>query len=895
MVCSAERTEGWPPGDGMADAIHRDEPRDDASDALPTADVARVTARLQAELHRLQADGSAALQPAIAALSDALATIRTLQDDADSVRQRYVGLINAVPDAVTLLDLDGNVLEANDAACRIYRRPREVITRLNIADLNPDLAADERMAEVNRTYRVGDVFAVETTNVRGDGERFPAEVHSAVFLDRGERRVLAVARDITARRAAEAGLRTSERRYRQLLQAMDKGILVQDERGRVRSANAAACRMLGIDEAELLDPVNRFERWQVVDENGRTLSLEEMPGMRALRERRTVESTVLGVYNREQRRYAWLAVTAVPFFRDDAADAADAAEPWQVISTFGDVTGLKRDSELFAQTQALAQIGGWDLDPERGAMYWTVELHRILQLAPVPAPRFEDLLERIVEGDRERVRTAFARAHSHGGSFQLECRLSTGLGNLRWARLLGSAQLRDGVPLRTTGTLQDITAAKLQEESLRRQALTDPLTGLANRDAALARLGRAVRNAPAGAGGAAVLYVDLDRFKLVNDLMGHTAGDRLLALAGQRLREVAGEDALAARFGGDEFLLVREGAEAAQAASALATAICTAFREPFAFDGEELDLTASIGVACHPQDGLSARELLQSADAAMGEAKRRGRGNWQPYTQALAQQMSDRLRVESQLRRAVDNNEFRLVYQPQVQLDSGRVRAVEALIRWRNRLLGEMRPDHFIGHAENTGDIVRIGAWVIHEACRQMRAWRDAGHAPERVAVNVSFRQFLSEDLPDIVVAALREHDLPGDALELEITERVLIEDAPDTMATFAALKELGVSMTIDDFGEGYSALNYLRRLPVDAVKISHGFMRGVPENASDVAICQAITGIARSLRLGVVAEGIEREEQRRFMAGLGVEVGQGFLFSEARTADELAIMLAAR
>ena len=881
----------------MADATRRsgDEPGADSGDALPTADTMRVAARLEAELRRLDADGSPSAASAASALRDALATIRTLRDDAESVRQRYVGLINAVPDAVTLLDLEGNILEANDAACAIYGRPHQLLTRLNIVDLNPDIAGD-RMDEVNRTYRVGDVFTVEATNLRGDGRRFPVEVHSAVFMDRGERRVVAVARDVTHRRAAEAGLRASEKRYRQLLQAMDKGILVQDARGRIESANAAACRILGVDEPTLQDPVNRFERWNIVDERGSALAFEDMPGMRALRERRTIASTLLGVYNRELRRYAWLAVTAVPFFRDGEET------PVQVISTFGDVTELKRDSELFAQTQALAHIGGWDLDSEHGGMYWTAELHRILEREPGGTTALEVLLEHVVDADRERLRAAFAAVARVGGSFDAECRLLTARGNLRWARVLGNAQRREGMPFRTAGTLQDITAGKLHEEELRRQALTDPLTGLANRDAALEQLNRALLRADAnplaGAAdttGPAILYVDLDRFKALNDLLGHHIGDFLLAAAARRLRETLEDEALVARFGGDEFLVLLDQPLDEAAAGRVAERVCRAFHAPFPLGEDEFGITASVGIACHPQHGGSAQQLLQSADAAVAEAKRRGRNTWETFNPALARQLSDRLLVETQLRRALENNEFRLVYQPQVLLESGRVRSVEALIRWRNRLLGEMRPDLFIGHAENTGDIVRIGAWVIREACRQMRAWRDAGLGLERVAVNVSFRQFLSEDLAEIVIAALQEFDLPGSALELEITERVLVEDAADTMETFAALKALGVVMTIDDFGEGYSALNYLRRLPIDAVKISHSFMRGVPHNASDVAICQAIVGIAHSLGLEVVAEGVEREEQRRYLTGLGIVLGQGFLFSEARPPEELVALLRQR
>jgi EAL domain-containing protein (putative c-di-GMP-specific phosphodiesterase class I) len=268
------------------------------------------------------------------------------------------------------------------------------------------------------------------------------------------------------------------------------------------------------------------------------------------------------------------------------------------------------------------------------------------------------------------------------------------------------------------------------------------------------------------------------------------------------------------------------------------------------------------------------------------------RNSFQRFTPALVQSQQEKLKLEAQLRRATDNNEFHLVYQPQVDLRHGRIVAAEALIRWRNQQLGEMRPDHFIGHAENTGDIIRIGRWVLREACLQAARWRDAGLGIVRIAVNVSYRQFLGEDLAATVRDALHEFSLPGAALELEFTERVLIEDAPDTMRTFAELRALGVLLTIDDFGEGYSALNYLRRLPIHGLKLSQLFVSGVPGNSSDIAVCQAVAGIARSLALGVVAEGIETEAQREFLLRLGVPVGQGFLFAPGLHADEFGYRL---
>ena len=298
-------------------------------------------------------------------------------------------------------------------------------------------------------------------------------------------------------------------------------------------------------------------------------------------------------------------------------------------------------------------------------------------------------------------------------------------------------------------------------------------------------------------------------------------------------------------------------------------------------------------IARTPSDGDAVQALIHTADTAMYDSKRRIRNGRQAYSPALAQSQQERHRVEAHLRRAAENNEFHLVYQPQVDLATGKVIAAEALIRWENDQLGEMRPDHFIAHAEITGDIVRIGSWVLREACRQLRQWRDDGVGTVRLAVNVSYRQFLGDDLANTVRGLLADFDLPGEALELEFTERVLIEDAPDTQRTFAALREMGVMLTIDDFGEGYSALNYLRRLPVHGLKLSQMFLHGVPGNQSDVAVCQAVSGIARSLGLGLVAEGVETEEQRKFLLELGVPVGQGFLFAPGLMPEEFALRMA--
>jgi diguanylate cyclase (GGDEF)-like protein/PAS domain S-box-containing protein len=869
----------------MADATRRKDPERGAdstadSDRLPTLNAGSLVARIEALLRTLPPE-----RPGSNELHDALSTLRTLQDDAESIRQRFLAIINALPDAVSLHDLEGNILEANDAACQVFGYPRERLVTLNLQDLNP-YARPDRMAQVLQEYSVGESFVVQTTNVRGDGTEFPVEVHSAVFLDRGEPRVIAIARDITERQKAEDELRESAARYRQLLHAMDKGVMIQDAEGHIIGVNPAACRMLGMEESELLDTELRHEHWRVVDEHGRRIDLAGMPAIRALNERRTIESTVLGVANRERRNYVWLSVTAVPQFQPGQE------VPFQVISTFGDITALKRDSALFAQTQALARIGGWEWDPGQPTMYWTDELYRILQRSPGEKVTFERFIEHVEPSDRLRAQTVLHDALHQRREFELECRVITARSEVRWVRLLGRS-VGEEVP-RLSGTLQDISEARQTQEQFRRQALTDPLTGLSNRDAVLEELGRALEHAGPERG-PAVLYVDLDRFKVINDLLGHAAGDALLAAAGQRLQEAAGEYGMVARFGGDEFLVLMPQTLRGVAPMALAEHIAQVFTRSFEYGGEEFSLTASIGLARYPDDGVTRQQLINNADAAMTDAKRRGRNSWQRFNPALAQQQSERLLIETQLRRALDNQEFHLVYQPQVDMRSGAVRSAEALLRWHNRVLGETAPDRFIQHAEITGDIIRIGAWVVREACRQLREWRRAGLELPRIAVNVSFRQFLSEDFAQVVITALREFDLTGDSLEIEITERVVIEDAPDTVETFAVLKGLGVTVTIDDFGEGYSALNYLRRLPIDGIKISHTFMQGVPDNASDSDICIAIMRIAQSLGLAVIAEGVETEAQRDFLLALGAELCQGYLYSRPLPPAEFERYLDAR
>lgn len=820
-----------------------------------------------AQLEALLADGKGCQDPVL--LSELLAMLHELRREADSASLRYQKLFNAVPDPVSLIDADGRIVDLNTAGELAYGLPRDEIVGKLVHVINPDLPSDH-MAPVLETLARKRTHVVEVYNKRADGSRFPVEVHSARFVDGPHQFVIAVARDLTGRREAEENLNT-------LLSVMDKGVLVQDQDGNALSANAAAMRILGLPEDEGIASSLRWQDWLVVDHRGWPLRFGEMPSMRAVRTGRIIESTLMGVYHTGRKQLTWLSATSVPQFR------AGESTPSRVISLFSDVTDLKRDSALFLRTQALARIGGWEWDGGRERLYLTDEALRIIGRREDPPRTLEDALGQVVAADRPRVEEALQSVLRDGGAFDMEIQLRRPDGRSHWARLIGQAEGRAPMTARITGILQDITQRRQIEEALRSQARTDALTGLFNRDGALTELERRVME---GEGGLTVVYIDLDRFKLVNDLLGHAAGDQLLVNAARRLEGCIGEHDILARFGGDEFLVLADTREDPAAAEALAARITKAFGDSFRYAGEEFTITTSVGLARYPEHGATVQQLVNNADAAMYDAKRRGRNTWQTFTPELARQQHDRVQVEAQLRRALENEEFRLVFQPLVNLADGRVRSAEALIRWRNPALGELSPDLFITHAETTGDIVRIGAWVIQSACRQMAAWRKAGLAPARMAVNVSYRQFLTEDLVPLVAQCLQENDLPGELLELEFTERVLIEDAPDTHRTFEGLRQLGVVLTIDDFGEGYSALNYLRRLPIHGLKLAQAFLQGVPGNESDAAICQAVAGIAQALGLDLVAEGVESSAQRDFLLGLGVRTGQGFLFSPPMDPD---------
>ncbi|WP_133718844.1 EAL domain-containing protein [Methylocaldum gracile] len=460
---------------------------------------------------------------------------------------------------------------------------------------------------------------------------------------------------------------------------------------------------------------------------------------------------------------------------------------------------------------------------------------------------------------------------------------------------ISTVRNEQGEAVNYVGVFTDITHLKRSETQLEYLAHYDPLTGLPNRLLLLSRLNHALERARRDRSRGAVLFLDLDRFKNVNDSLGHATGDELLQLASQRMRECLRETDTVARLGGDEFVVVLEELSDPENAASVAHHLIDRLSAPFVLSGgQEVYIGASLGIGIFPDDGDDADRLIQYADAALYQAKDSGRGTYHFYTESLTTSANERLALETRLRHALDRDEFVLHYQPLVTLTDGRIFGVEALLRWQIPDQGLLSPNRFIPLAEETGLIVPLGEWVLRTACRCMKAWLDAGLPLEMLAVNLSPRQFQQGDLHERIRAILAETGLPSHHLELEITETALMEDGPENEAKLAALKELGVRIAIDDFGTGYSSLAYLKRFPIDKLKIDQSFMRDIPQDTSNMEIAAAIIAMARNLKLEVLAEGVEAEAQLAFLKRHGCDVAQGYLFGRPMTADTMQAILEA-
>ena len=566
------------------------------------------------------------------------------------------------------------------------------------------------------------------------------------------------------------------------------------------------------------------------------------------------------------------------------------------------VRELHNSRASLTNAQRIAQLGNWEIDTETLMMPWSEEVYRILGVEPESVtPSLAALLSMVHEEDREQVRHWFSLALKAGIAHGINHRIMGPNGNIRnvYQQVEAIVDL-DGRITQLRGTLQDITERQKFEDKIRELAYFDSLTGLPNRESFMMHVDQSIKVAARHKQKLAALFMDLDDFKRINDTLGHTIGDLLLKAIATRLQDclrssdIIGHTAedistnMVSRFGGDEFTIllteIRDSGDAAVVAQRIMDALTT----PLNLAEHEVVITPTIGIAVFPEDGNNTEVLFRNADTAMYSAKRRGKNNFQFYNNAMNASALERLTMESQLRKALEQNELLLYYQPQQELDSSQIIGVEALLRWQNKELGNVPPDVFIPVAEDSGLIIPIGEWVLRTACTQLKAWQDTGVPIARIAVNISVRQFMYPGFLQLVKQVIEETGLAPEDLELEITENLLMQDTEGAIHLLQDLKALGVQLAIDDFGTGYSSLSYLKRFPIDRLKVDKTFVQEITNNKEDAAITRAVIAMANNMDLRVIAEGVETAEQLSYLADEHCHEIQGYYLSRPMPAHEV-------
>jgi diguanylate cyclase (GGDEF)-like protein/PAS domain S-box-containing protein len=738
-------------------------------------------------------------------------------------------------------------------------------------------------------FAVRTPFEMEYRLRRHDGEyRWIIDTGRPIYDQSGEfAGYIGSCLDITDRRNTEAQLREREMRMSSLLASMGEGVIMRDAQGTLLMHNAAAELILGLSKDEM-------RGWNVhsglvtyLNEDEEPATNAQIPAMQALLTGKP-QAGLLGVDRKDGSR-RWLWTNAVPLFEDESDT------PRAVVTTIADITA-RRDNEEQLRLAWTVFRNSVEAIIITDARQRILSVNRAFtDVTGYSAEEALGLTPRLLKSghhDRSFYEAMWRDIESHG-FWQGEIHDRRKDGTLYPSALsISAVHDKAGRITHYVAVFSDITERKASEARIAFLAQHDSLTGLPNRALLHDRLDQALANAARQGTRIALLFLDLDRFKTINDSLGHMMGDQLLQGVALRLSGCVRETDTVSRQGGDEFLIVLTHVEMPDDAARVAEKILDRLRPPFDIDGQQLGTSFSIGIALYPEDGNTVESLMKNADTAMYHAKENGRNTYRFFDERMNVNALERLHLENGLRRALENEEFTVYYQPQVDLVSGRIIGAEALLRWFSGVMGGVSPARFIPLAEECGLIVPIGEWVLHTACRQARKWQDEGLPAIPVAVNLSALQFRRADIVATVSRALEESGLQGCWLELELTESLLMQSGPEVEATLSRLKALGVRLSIDDFGTGYSSLAYLKRFPVDRLKIDQSFVRDITDDPDDAAIVRAIIQLGRSLRLEVIAEGTETPEQMDFLRYERCTAAQGYLFAPPLPAEAVTELL---
>ena len=812
------------------------------------------------------------------------------QSDQSATELRFRAAFDNAATGLALLTLSGHWLEVNEALTTMLGYSKAQLFSMTFQQIThpDDLARDLGLTEQLLSGQI-EHFSLEKRYIHRDGHDVWSELHVSLMHhpDGTPSNFITHIHDIGARKRIERELSDSQQRLELALECAEMAWWEHDRRHDVHLSSPNLEALLGFAPGTYPDTLEVFLEMVHPDDRSMIIEMNRNPEKwRAFFEYRI---------RRPDGQQRWLSSRSRPITGADGTIE-------RVLGVTTDVThALMRERELIETRERLelalksAEMGWWEWDAIKDRHRWSESFEQLLGLELGTYTGTPEAFKNCLHPEDKVIFEHMMNQPNvwHGN---WDYRVILANGTERWISSRSKAfWAADGVLERIIGVDVDITVRKHAEADLLRRATHDPLTNLPNRRTFTERLEHSLQMARRSGVPLAVIFLDLDRFKIVNDTLGHSSGDALLVAVAERLTSHLWADDTVARLGGDEFTMILPVVRGMENGLIVAEKLLKVFEQPFMLEGQEFIVGASIGISFYPSDGEDSATLLRHADDAMRRAKKSGRNQYQFYRAEMTEAAQVQLELERDLRRAIADGQLELHYQPQFDLQFNKLIGVEALLRWKHPTRGYVPPSQFIPIAEDSGLIVGIGDWVLRQACEQLACWQREYGQSFRVAVNVSALQFERHDLVESVSSALQEFGVDAHCLELELTESLVMRDVAGSSTQLQKLRDLGVQVAIDDFGTGYSSLAYLQRLPIDRLKIDRAFIKDLGGDPDTKPLAQAIIGLAHALDMEVVAEGIETTAQLEILRGMGCEIGQGYLLGRPAPSAELIERLSER